>query len=628
MTPQPADQDNRPPGRAPGGRRAEMKAQRRTLLPAFLLALAVWLAAVLFSFTSLGGQFDNNLYDFLFRAFPPQPPQGPAVLVAFDERTFRQHGGIRRLRANLARVIERVAEAKPAAVAVDITLADPGDPQEDARLAAAFARVPALVLACEMMPDGSGWQDPLEDFRRRAAALGHVSTLAGPYDEVNRRITLERAAGRVRRWALSLEMLRMVAGGDIVASPSDIAVGARLIPSRQDEGRPLRVRYSEQGVPAVPAGDLLDGAPADALAGKAVFIGVTAISAAPDRLFTPLSRGMPAAGVAIHAQAFQTLYAGAWLLDAPLWLTLLVSLAAALLVVASLSLLLRWQGWAAAALALAAAHILPWFCFKQDLVMAASAPAAASWLALLAGGAFRYFFVRRRLEASEAATRRYQQAFHFVAHEMRTPLTAIQGSSELISRYNLPEAKRRELSQMINAESKRLARMITTFLDVEKLSAGQMELRLAELDLAALAEACCRRAAPLAEKKRIVLANRVPGGIRLRADGELLEYAVYNLLTNAVKYSPEQTEVVIGASAGGGRVRLWVADQGIGMDEEEMKQLFRKFYRTRRAEQSGETGTGIGLSIVRQIVELHDGAISVESAPGKGSTFTVELPAR
>lgn len=606
-----------------------MKRERRTVLYAVALALAAWALAVLLSFTSLGGQFDNNVYDFLFRASPPRPAASPAVLVVFDERTFQRHGGIRRLRGNLALLLERIAAARPAAVAVDITLADPGDPQEDARLARALERVPGLVLACEMMPDGSGWQDPIEPFRRHAAALGHVSTLAGPYDDVNRRITLERVAGRERRWALSLEMLRLVSGaGEILSSPADIAVGGRLIPSRWDEGRPLRVRYAEGGVPAISAGDLLDGAAADALAGKAVFVGVTALSAAPDRLFTPLSRGRPMAGVAIHAQAFQTMYAGAWLLDAPLWLTLAVSLAGALLVAVPLAWTMRWQAWALAAAAAAALHMLPWICFKQNLVMMASAPAASAWLALLAGGAFRYFYVRRRLEASEAAARRYQQAFHFVAHEMRTPLTAIQGSSELISRYNLPEAKRRELSQMIHAESKRLARMITTFLDVEKLSAGQMELRLAEIDAAALVEACCRRAAPLAERKRIRLASDVPADLRLKADAELLEYAVYNLLTNAVKYSPEDTEVRIGAVREDGEFRLWVTDQGFGMDESEMKNLFRKFYRTKRAEQSGEKGTGIGLSIVRQIVELHEGDIRVQSAPGKGSTFTLVLPAR
>lgn len=606
-----------------------LSAERRTVFFAAAIAAAAWLVAALFSFTALGGQFDNNVYDFLFRAAPPHPVSSPAALVVFDERTFQQHGGIRRLRANLARVLERIAGEKPAAVAVDVTLADPGDPEEDARLAEAFARTPGLVLACEMMPDGSGWQDPLEPFRRHAAALGHVSTLAGPYDEVNRRITLERVAGRERRWALSLEALRLASGaGDILSSPSDVSVGGRVIPSRWDEGRPLRVRYSDSGVPAVSAADLLSGGAADALRDKVVFIGVTAISAAPDRLFTPLSRGLPMAGVAIHAQAFQTMYAGAFLTDAPLGFTLLAALAAAWMIAAALSLVLRWQAWALAAAVLLLLHILPWFCFRQDVVLSASTPVAAGWLAFLGGGAFRYFFIRRRLEMSEEAGRRYQQAFHFVAHEMRTPLTAIQGSSELISRYNLPEAKRRELSQMINAESKRLARMITTFLDVEKLTAGQMELRLSEFALAELVEACCRRAAPLAERKRILVTNCVPDELRLKADAELLEYAVYNLLTNAVKYSPEETEVTIGAASGNGEVRLWVTDQGIGMDESELKQLFQKFYRTRRAEQSGETGTGIGLSIVRQIVELHEGSIRVESAPGKGSTFTVALPAR
>lgn len=606
-----------------------MKAERRTVLLAAAIAFAAWLAAAVFSFTALGGQFDNNVYDFLFRASPPRPASSPAVLVVFDERTFQQYGGIRRLRENLARLMERIAEAKPAAVAVDVTLADPGDPAEDARLAVAFARTPGLVLACEMLPDGTGWQDPVEPFRRHAAAVGHVSTLAGPYDDVNRRITLERVAGRARRWALSLETLRVSTGAaEIVASPADVTVGTRMIPSRWDEGRPLRVRYAERGVPVYSAAELLGGGTAAALAGKAVFVGVTAISAAPDRLFTPLSRGLPVAGVEIHAQAFQTMHAGALLADAPLWATLLGALLGAGLIVAPLSLAMRWHGWAAAGAVLAAMHVAPWICFRQDLVVPASAPVAAAWLAMAGGGAFRYFFVRRRMEASEATTRRYQQAFHFVAHEMRTPLTAIQGSSELISRYNLPEAKRRELSQMIHSESKRLARMITTFLDVEKLSAGQMELRISDVDVAALVEACCQRAAPLAERKRIALSNRVPGGLTLRADAELLEYAVYNLVTNAVKYSPEETEVVIGGASGDGAVRLWVADQGIGMDEAEVKQLFRKFYRTRRAEESGEAGTGIGLSIVRQIVELHEGAIGVRSAPGKGSTFTVVLPAR
>jgi signal transduction histidine kinase len=106
-----------------------------------------------------------------------------------------------------------------------------------------------------------------------------------------------------------------------------------------------------------------------------------------------------------------------------------------------------------------------------------------------------------------------------------------------------------------------------------------------------------------------------------------MEYACYNLLTNAVKYSPQQTEVNVSGSIQDGQVRIAVKDQGIGMDQKEVKQIFQKFYRTRKAEESGEAGTGIGLSIVQQIVEQHGGRIEVLSQPGAGSCFTLVVPA-
>ena len=105
-----------------------------------------------------------------------------------------------------------------------------------------------------------------------------------------------------------------------------------------------------------------------------------------------------------------------------------------------------------------------------------------------------------------------------------------------------------------------------------------------------------------------------------------MEYAFYNLLTNAVKYSPSSTEVVVSHQCDGDRVRFSVRDQGMGMDQKEVRKIFQKFYRTKRAEESGEAGTGIGLSIVEQIVTQHGGEIEVESSPGHGSCFTLVLP--
>ncbi|MGB9605186.1 MAG: sensor histidine kinase, partial [Bryobacteraceae bacterium] len=216
----------------------------------------------------------------------------------------------------------------------------------------------------------------------------------------------------------------------------------------------------------------------------------------------------------------------------------------------------------------------------------------------------------------------------FVTHEIRTPLTAIQGSSELMTRYNLSEEKRRQIAELIHSESRRLAHMIETFLSVERLSAGQMQLRREPFLADEVVAACVARVRPLAERKNIrVRAEPIEDGA-LEGDRELMEYAIYNLLTNAVKYSPPDTEVTVSGGRHGGRVRIAVKDQGYGMDRDELRHIFQKFYRTRRAEASGEKGTGIGLSIVREIVTQHGGSIEVESEPGKGSCFTVVLPAR
>ena len=154
-----------------------------------------------------------------------------------------------------------------------------------------------------------------------------------------------------------------------------------------------------------------------------------------------------------------------------------------------------------------------------------------------------------------------------------------------------------------------------------------MELKREPFSAGEIVDACLKRVTPLAERKKIGihLNNEVSG--ELLGDRELMEYAVYNLLTNAVKYSAADTNIHIFSELKNGELRLSVKDQGIGMDAKELKNIFKKFYRTKRAEASGEVGTGIGLSIVEQIVILHGGRIDVTSEPGIGSCFTLVLKA-
>jgi two-component system sensor histidine kinase SenX3 len=197
-----------------------------------------------------------------------------------------------------------------------------------------------------------------------------------------------------------------------------------------------------------------------------------------------------------------------------------------------------------------------------------------------------------------------------------------------MGKYALPEDKRKQMVESINSESKRLARLIQTFLDVERLSDGQMQLKREAFETADVVEACAKRVRPLADRKKIRLNVTEPVEGSLNGDRELMEYAIYNLMTNAVKYSPNDTQVWVAAHQENGSVKVSVKDQGIGMDEQEQKKVFQKFYRTKRAENSGEAGTGIGLSIVDQIVTHHGGKMELTSAPGKGSCFTIILPAR
>jgi two-component system, OmpR family, sensor histidine kinase SenX3 len=154
-----------------------------------------------------------------------------------------------------------------------------------------------------------------------------------------------------------------------------------------------------------------------------------------------------------------------------------------------------------------------------------------------------------------------------------------------------------------------------------------MELRKETFEVGDLMTTCVDRVRPLAERKQIRIRMDPPEHERMAGDRELMEYAFYNLLTNAVKYSPQQTEVTTAATRHNGDIRISVQDQGIGMDQKEVRKIFQRFYRTKKAEDSGEAGTGIGLSIVEQIVVQHGGTIEVKSRPGEGSCFTLVLPA-
>ena len=595
------------------------------------LLAGVYIAAVLASWR-FGAPVNSAAYDEIFQLYVPPAWDPQSVILAIDEPTLLAVRGMAHIRRPLAQALRLVNAASPKAVAVDLILADAGDLDETRELADALHAAPNLVLSCELIDQPVRWEDPWPEFSRSAKALGHIYAQTDDQDSVLRAIPLEKRAGTQQRWALALQAFRLIRGAPIIESPSDLQVANTIIPiPRTSDGRLMRVRFRPPANPIrrVSMSRLLaDPALAKWFTGQVVFVGVTAATEVRDRLFTPYAFGDTMPGVEIHANAFETLAQGLFLTDAPEGAVLLF----ALLLVAAAGFgfvwLPGWKAYVAGAGILLLSWFAPYLFFTHRIVFAFATSAAPVTACVIAAAAWQSLVVRRNLVRAEADRARYQQAMHFVTHEMRTPLSAIQGSSELISRYALTEEKRKQIANVINSESKRLARMIEVFLNVERLSAGEMELKHEDIPIRQMAEICLERARPLAERKHIGLTcEPIRDDLRVTGDRELMEYACYNLLTNAVKYSPQQTHVTVSAWQDESRIRVAVKDQGIGMDQKELKKIFQKFYRTKKAEESGEAGTGIGLSIVQQIVEQHGGQIEVSSKPGGGSCFTLVLPA-
>jgi signal transduction histidine kinase len=590
-----------------------------------ILAIALAIA-VISGRTSLATQIDDYAYDWMFRLDPPASRKPHCMILAIDDPTYSAMGGVAGYRPMLAKALPLLKAVEPKVVAVDMVLADKEDPAVDGRLTSAMQGARNLVLVAHL--SNGQWEVPLPGFAASTAALGHDEADENSRDGVTRQIPLEERTANARYWSLALEAFRLARDQPIIESPEDLQIGNELIPAaRTTEGnRPLHVQYTMEPIPQISLKDLVDKPQlADRFRGQVVFLGVTSISGSYDRVATPFGQGrIP--GVEVHARLFETLERGQFLTDAPASSVLGFCLLAGTLAGLIFALLAGWPAYLTAGALLIAAHASLLLLFRQGIVFPYFAPLASAWLSCAAAASYQHFIVRRQLHKSETDRQRYQQAIHFVTHEMRTPLTAIQGSSELMGRYALTEEKRKQIADMINQESKRLARMIQTFLDVERLSDGQMELKREPFSARDIVETCIQRARPLAERKNISIRTNVLEG-ELQGDRELMEYAVYNLLTNAVKYSNADTEITAWCLPQGDRLRLSVKDQGIGMDARELRQIFQKFYRTKRAEASGEAGTGIGLSIVEQIVQHHGGKMEVTSEPGKGSCFTVVLPA-
>jgi signal transduction histidine kinase len=232
--------------------------------------------------------------------------------------------------------------------------------------------------------------------------------------------------------------------------------------------------------------------------------------------------------------------------------------------------------------------------------------------------------VRREVQTAEMRS----QFVSSVSHELKTPLTAIRMFAETMSlgRSRTPEAQKEYLDTIVN-ESERLTRLLNNVLDFTKIEAGRKAYRLQPTDLSELIHAAARTMQyPLSQQGFSLNVKIEEGAVEVKADRDAMEQAILNLLSNAMKYSGDSRDIDLRLAAKNRQAVIQVTDHGVGIDPEEQKKIFEKFYRVRSPENDRTAGSGLGLALVDHIVRAHGGQIRVESTPGKGSSFSICLP--
>lgn len=214
-----------------------------------------------------------------------------------------------------------------------------------------------------------------------------------------------------------------------------------------------------------------------------------------------------------------------------------------------------------------------------------------------------------------------------IAHDLVTPLTAIQGYSEAIADDVISEAdERHETAQLIGREVQRLRRLVSDMQNMSSLETGRVQLEMAPLNLYDLVTETLSVIAPECEQAQIKLCNEIdPATPAALADSDRITQVLLNLLDNARRHTPAGGSITLGARAEGAWLIAWVSDTGVGINPQNLPHIFERFYRVDRSRSASSGGSGLGLAIIKAIVVAHGGTVWAQSTPGQGTTIFFKL---
>ncbi len=233
-----------------------------------------------------------------------------------------------------------------------------------------------------------------------------------------------------------------------------------------------------------------------------------------------------------------------------------------------------------------------------------------------------------RSRESERANQLKTEFLGNMSHELRSPLHTVIGFAELLAEEKegaLSQKQRRFLGHIQN-DALHLLDLINDLLDLSKIEGGQLELRYETFDIGAVIEEALSSVRPRATAKSIGLEANISISTPVSADRLRFKQILHNLLTNAIKFTPDGGSIRVRAARPDAFAEISVSDTGIGIPEDQQWAVFNRFYQVRAGTQGGHEGTGLGLAITKHLVDQHGGSISLKSEPGKGTCFTVSIP--
>ena len=256
--------------------------------------------------------------------------------------------------------------------------------------------------------------------------------------------------------------------------------------------------------------------------------------------------------------------------------------------------------------------------------------AALGGIALIFAAAVGYVLSGGAMKPVREAYERQRQFAADASHELRTPLAVVLASADLLrSDTSITSPFLKQVIEDVRDEVKKMTKLVGDLLTVARTDGKANQLKPVRMDLVAAAQQTVRIMRPFAEKKDIVIEEKLPKSVEIYADEQKIRQLILILVDNAVKYTPEQGHVSVCISPEEkGTVTLSVTDSGIGIAPEDQERIFDRFYRVDKARSRRMGGNGLGLAIAREIIAVHDGDISVESALGQGTTFRVRLKTR